>query len=92
MPIELKRSARSNRKNTNAKDCTVCSHHGGHDLVEELHDRDLGTQALPYRAHFETDVATADDDHLLGDLCQLQRTRRGDNPAGRGLCLGIGQS
>ena len=47
-------------------------YHGGNNSVEKLHDGDLSAQPRPDRAHFQSNIAAANDDHLLGDLLEGQ--------------------
>ncbi|MCY1432238.1 hypothetical protein D9M71_482290 [compost metagenome] len=49
------------------------------DAVEVFDDRDLATQAAPYRTQLEADHAGTDDDQVLGHLWQGQRTGRVDD-------------
>src|SRR5690554_4635486 len=48
------------------------------DLGQILDDRDLGTQARPYRAQLQADDTRANDDEMLGDFGELQRPGRVD--------------
>ena len=54
-------------------------HTGSANLVQELDNRDLRSETRPHRRHLQTDDATTDDDHLLGDLRQLERAGAGDD-------------
>ena len=56
-------------------------HHGGHDLVQELDDRDLRAQARPHGAQLQADVPPADDDHALRHLLQRDGARGRHDPA-----------
>lgn len=49
------------------------------DGLEELDDRHLGPESVPDRAELEPDDTPTDDDHLLGDLLEVERPGRGDD-------------
>ena len=48
-------------------------------VSEELDGCDLGAQARPNRPKFDTNDASADQDHLLGNFAQAQSARRRHN-------------
>lgn len=64
--------------------------------LQELDNLDLGAKTAPDTAHLETDDTSTNDDHLLGDLLQLEGTGGADNlllvdlDTGEGSDLGTG--
>ena len=53
--------------------------HARSDRIKEFNHGDLGPQTRVDAAQFQPDDARADDDHLFGDLAQLQRAGGGDD-------------
>ena len=47
------------------------------NVVEEFDDRDVGAKPPPYRAEFESDDSSTDDQELFGHRGQFQRAGRG---------------
>ena len=45
-------------------------YHGGDDIIKELDDGHFCAHTGPDGAHFQANVAAADDKHLLGNLLQ----------------------